>query len=101
MQDVIKQFGNLKVSKKNRYEKLPLEDGDYLILGVGRYHGMSVTDTDYFNTKSESIHPDVLLVRCNGSLLSTKPFTVRIEEVESLIKEGYITPTTQKEAGDE
>lgn len=86
----IKQFSKLSVAKKNKYEQLPLDDGDYLVLGVGRYHGMSVSDRDYFNTATVDDARDVLVVRCNGALISTKPFTVYATDIESLIAEGYI-----------
>jgi len=59
----LKQFSKIVVAKKNRYENLPLDDGSYLVLGVGRYHGMSVSDKDYFNTAPNDDARDVLLVR--------------------------------------
>lgn len=86
----IKQFSKLSVAKKNRYEKLPLDDGTYLVLGVGRYHGMSVSDRDYFNSAPADDAREVLLVRCNGDLISTKPFSVSVSDIKSLIDEGYI-----------
>lgn len=91
----IKAYNKFTVAKKNRYEKLPLDDGQYLVLGIGIYHGMSVTDKDYFNTKPAAEPREVLLLRCNGALISTKPFAVYIDDINDLITEGYIKEVEQ------
>lgn len=86
----LKTFSKFRVAKKNRYEQLPLDDGSYLVLGIGQYHGMSVTDRDLFNTAPVDKAREVLLVRCSGTLISTKPFSVYVTDIDSLINEGYI-----------
>lgn len=86
----IKAFDTFKVSKKNKYEKLPIDDGVYLVLGIGDYHGMSVSDNDYFNTNPIGKARKVLLLHCNGALISTKPFGVSVDDINELITEGYI-----------
>lgn len=86
----LKKFSKFSVAKKNRYEQLPLDDGTYLVLGIGQYHGMSITDKDLFNTEPTDKPREMLLIRCNGTLISTKPFSVSITDINSLIEEGYI-----------
>lgn len=86
----LKQFSKFSVSKKNRYEKLPLDNGEYLVLGVGNYHGMSISDKDYFNISTKEEARSVLIVKCQGDLISTKPFSVSFSDLSSLMEEDYI-----------
>lgn len=86
----LEAFNKFKVTKKNQYERLPLDDGIYLVLAIGNYHGMSVTDRDLFNTQPTDEPTAVLLVRCNGALISTRTSSASLSEIESLIAEGYV-----------
>lgn len=87
----IEAFKKFSVAKRNNYERLPLDDGQYLILGVGQYHGMSITDKDWFNTRPKDKPRTILLIRCNGTLISTAPRSISISELQSIIDDGYVT----------
>ena len=91
----IKQFSRFEVKKKNRYEQLPLNDGKYLVLAVGRYHGMSVSDRDFINTDKNKSPDIALLFKLNGSLISTKPISIPYDELRELYQSGYIEMVDQ------
>ena len=85
-----KQFSRFEIKKKNKYEQLPLKDGKYLVVAIGTYHGMSVSDRDFVDTDKNK-KPDVaLLSSLNGSLISTKLAAISYDEMSELYEHGYI-----------
>lgn len=84
----MQKYTMFTIKKKTEYERLPIDEGGYIVLAEGSTHGMSVTDNDWFNGSNGK--GDLLLIKVNGALIYTSTIILSKNEYEYMHKNGYI-----------